>query len=374
MALVHVVAFEPLVAHCRKYANATDAEDRFLGKTVKLVSAVKVMRKLSIPLRVFGDIGIQKVNRDMLTADSGNFVFPTAQTYTPILDSHRYPFGHFGQIILDVPLPGQLRLYAFAIEFLQEVAFSVEQGHGDQRNPVVGRGADGVSCEDAQTTAIGRDLRFESNLHRKVSDPSNRQVVFLLSAQFGCPERIPHNLSLYREIGRLTAGIRLCCGRRNLPPRERTFTPKGGFQMDFNQWPVLLGDLFAKLSQAVSAYFPNLLGAAVVAGLRVGSSPSLLRFIASRFLGRLHTLIPGRALGREIKSSGFDRLATDLVSTVVFWAVFLFFVAAATEALGLSAVTNGLGRLAGYLPGRVGFGLDPSCRSGTWESGAVRGD
>jgi small-conductance mechanosensitive channel len=35
---------------------------------------------------------------------------------------------------------------------------------------------------------------------------------------------------------------------------------------------------------------------------------------------------------------------------VVFWAVFLFFVAAATEALGLVVVTSGLGRLAGYLP------------------------
>jgi small-conductance mechanosensitive channel len=119
--------------------------------------------------------------------------------------------------------------------------------------------------------------------------------------------------------------------------------------MDFNQWPVLVGDLFAKLSRAVSAYFPNLLGAALLlaAGWLVAK---LLRFIASRFLRRLHRLIPGRALGREIKSSGFDRLTTDLVSTVIFWAVFLFFVAAATEALGLSAVTSGLGRLAGYLP------------------------
>ena len=35
---------------------------------------------------------------------------------------------------------------------------------------------------------------------------------------------------------------------------------------------------------------------------------------------------------------------------VVFWAVLLFFVAAATEALGLLAVTSGLGRLAGDLP------------------------
>jgi hypothetical protein len=34
----------------------------------------------------------------------------------------------------------------------------------------------------------------------------------------------------------------------------------------------------------------------------------------------------------------------------VFWAVLLFFVAAATEALGLSVVTSGLGGLARYLP------------------------
>ncbi len=119
--------------------------------------------------------------------------------------------------------------------------------------------------------------------------------------------------------------------------------------MDFNQWPILLGELFEKLSQSVTAYFPNILGAAAL--LLLGwLIAKLLRYAASRLVARLHRLIPGRALGREIKGSGFDRLATDLVGTVVFWAVFLFFVAAATEVLGLSAVTSGLGRLAGYLP------------------------
>lgn len=119
--------------------------------------------------------------------------------------------------------------------------------------------------------------------------------------------------------------------------------------MDFTTWPAIVGELFAKLSQGVTDYFPNIFGA--VSLLVVGwIAAKLMRWMTARLVGRLPGLIPGRTLAREMKSSGVDRMASDVVSTVVFWAVFLFFVAAATEALGLSAITSGLGRLASYLP------------------------
>lgn len=119
--------------------------------------------------------------------------------------------------------------------------------------------------------------------------------------------------------------------------------------MDYTQWPVIVGDLFAKLSQAVTTYFPNIVGAAslLVIGWLIART---FRFGTARLMGRLNRLSSGRALGREMKSSGMDEMASNVVSMVVFWAVFLFFVAAATEALGLAVVTSGLGRLAGYLP------------------------
>ena len=119
--------------------------------------------------------------------------------------------------------------------------------------------------------------------------------------------------------------------------------------MDYTKWPIIVGDLFAKLTQGVTDYFPNLFGAAalLVIGWIVAK---LMRWGTTRVVNRLHRLMPGRALAKEVKSTGVDQMASDVVSMVVFWAVFLFFVAAATEALGLSAVTSGLGRLAAYLP------------------------
>ena len=119
--------------------------------------------------------------------------------------------------------------------------------------------------------------------------------------------------------------------------------------MDYTKWPIIVGDLFAKLSQGVTDYFPNIFGAAAL--LVIGwIAAKLMRWGTTRVVRRLHALMPGRTLAREMKSTGADQMASDVVSMVVFWAVFLFFVAAATEALGLSAVTSGLGRLAGYLP------------------------
>ncbi len=119
--------------------------------------------------------------------------------------------------------------------------------------------------------------------------------------------------------------------------------------MDYTKWPIIVGDLFAKLMQGVTDYFPNLFGAAAL--LVIGwIAAKLMRSGATRVVNRLHRLMPGRALAKEMKSTGVDQMASDVVSMVVFWAVILFFVAAATEALGLSAVTSGLGRLAAYLP------------------------
>jgi small-conductance mechanosensitive channel len=119
--------------------------------------------------------------------------------------------------------------------------------------------------------------------------------------------------------------------------------------MDYTQWPVILGDLFSKLSEGITEYFPNIVGASAL--LLIGWIVArLLRFITRRLVSQLNRFVPSRILGRELKSTRVDKVTSDVVSAVVFWAVFLFFVAAATEALGLTVVTSALGSLAGYLP------------------------
>jgi small-conductance mechanosensitive channel len=65
-------------------------------------------------------------------------------------------------------------------------------------------------------------------------------------------------------------------------------------------------------------------------------------------------LIAGKAVEQELKASGADRLASEAASLIVFWLVFLVFLAAAGEVLGLAVVTTGLSRLAQYLPNILG--------------------
>jgi small-conductance mechanosensitive channel len=119
--------------------------------------------------------------------------------------------------------------------------------------------------------------------------------------------------------------------------------------MDTTQWRAIIGDLLARLYQSLSEYFPSVLGA--IALLTVGwLIARLLRYVATRLVARLTRRIPGRSLEKEVKGGGVDKAISDVVGAVVFWAVFLFFVAAATEALSLPVVTGGLERLAAYLP------------------------
>lgn len=119
--------------------------------------------------------------------------------------------------------------------------------------------------------------------------------------------------------------------------------------MNYSEWPAIVADLFARLSQSVSTYFPNMVGAITLVAIGWVAA-KLLRITVARLVSRLNRLIQGRAFGREMKSAGVDEMASEVVAGVVFWAVLLFFVAASMEALGLAVVTSALGRLAGYLP------------------------
>jgi small-conductance mechanosensitive channel len=76
----------------------------------------------------------------------------------------------------------------------------------------------------------------------------------------------------------------------------------------------------------------------------------MLRWLFSRITLRIGRMVPGSELKRELRDSAGERVAADVVGHVVFWIVFLLFVAAASQVLGLQAVTAGLTRLAQYLP------------------------
>ena len=136
-------------------------------------------------------------------------------------------------------------------------------------------------------------------------------------------------------------------------------------------WTGALTDSVARVAQTLLAYLPALLGAIALL---------LLGWLAARLLRGLSMQIATRAMGRlagtkpiepEVERSQSYRSVPTLTARVVYWTVFLFFVAAALEQLGLHAVSNMLALVTAYLP-RILFGI-LIVFVGIWSGAYVRG-
>jgi small-conductance mechanosensitive channel len=98
--------------------------------------------------------------------------------------------------------------------------------------------------------------------------------------------------------------------------------------------------------------------------IRVGGALALL--VVGFFVARLSSALARRFVRRgvevalrrgSVEPSRFERLAPEVIGGVVFWVVFVFFAAAATEQLGSEVVTGAVSTLAGYLPSVLGAAL-----------------
>jgi hypothetical protein len=83
----------------------------------------------------------------------------------------------------------------------------------------------------------------------------------------------------------------------------------------------------------------------------------LLRSWVVRLLGGLERLIRTRWGRSEWASSEMSRSAPVVVGRIVYWAVLIFFIAAATDTLGLAVVTNLVSGLGRYLPNVLAAGV-----------------
>ncbi len=114
-------------------------------------------------------------------------------------------------------------------------------------------------------------------------------------------------------------------------------------------WATALSQAFEQLVDRFSQYLPSLVGAFVL--LLVGWIVArVLRSLAIRaaiVLDRLLSrfVVPG---GRE--RSTLPQSSASILGSIVFWVVLLFFVAAATQVLGLNTFTAWLGGVANYVP------------------------
>ncbi len=93
----------------------------------------------------------------------------------------------------------------------------------------------------------------------------------------------------------------------------------------------------------------NLLGAAAL--LLLGWLVAwLMRAVVSRLFRALGRIMPDRLLRHRIPRPGLRREVADIFGLIVFWAVVLFFVAAAADLLGLPVLGTSLAAIGAYVP------------------------
>ena len=110
-----------------------------------------------------------------------------------------------------------------------------------------------------------------------------------------------------------------------------------------------LAKAFSQLGAQLAEYAPKLLGALLL--LLVGwLIARLLRGLAVKVMHVLELVLHRLWRGPAGKSSVLPSASVEIVGTILFWVVIVFFAAAATNVLGLDAFASWLKDLMAYLP------------------------
>jgi hypothetical protein len=117
----------------------------------------------------------------------------------------------------------------------------------------------------------------------------------------------------------------------------------------YDQLGASLGAAFTQMGVRLVEYAPSVLGATLLllAGWLVAR---LLRGVAVRLMSVLELLLHRVSRGRAASAPRIPSASVEIVGSILFWVVILFFVAAATQVLGLAIFTAWLKDLVGYLP------------------------
>jgi hypothetical protein len=119
--------------------------------------------------------------------------------------------------------------------------------------------------------------------------------------------------------------------------------------MNLAQYELAVRTAFANIAATVGAFAPSLFGAAAL--LLVGWALAwLLQRSSTRLIRRLDPLIRDSQVEGLLHRIGVRRPIADSLGGLVFWMVLLFFVTAATEALGLPVLATWLAGFAYFVP------------------------
>jgi hypothetical protein len=119
--------------------------------------------------------------------------------------------------------------------------------------------------------------------------------------------------------------------------------------MTFAEWMASLGRSFDQVAERIQLSLPSVLGAIglLLLGWLVGR---LLRAWITRLVGLLERRVRAHVLDAATARLGVERKASEIIGSLVFWSVFIVFLGAATDALGLPVLSTWLAGLALFLP------------------------
>jgi small-conductance mechanosensitive channel len=119
--------------------------------------------------------------------------------------------------------------------------------------------------------------------------------------------------------------------------------------MDMATYGAALRATFTSITDSARAFVPGLLAAAA---LLLGGwlLALLLRRLTVRLTRRFDGLVRRSNVDGALQRIGVDRALSEVFGAFVFWTVFLFFVAGATEAFGLPVLSTWLTGVAFFLP------------------------
>jgi small-conductance mechanosensitive channel len=119
-----------------------------------------------------------------------------------------------------------------------------------------------------------------------------------------------------------------------------------------------INDAFSSLLTTVTLFLPNLLNALILllVGWLLGR---LVAMLLGRLLARLgfDRLLEQSGLDQTLARAGVDLRPSEILARLVFWLLFLAFLLAAVDALGLQVVAGAIRELLGYIPSLIGVVL-----------------
>jgi small-conductance mechanosensitive channel len=120
-------------------------------------------------------------------------------------------------------------------------------------------------------------------------------------------------------------------------------------RVDYPNLAAVVRESLGELAAWIRGHQLNLLGAALllVLGWVLGL---VMRALVARLLRALGRMMPGHLRMRGLPRPAAERQISDVIGLIVFWAVVLFFVAAAANVLGLPVLGSALAGIGFHVP------------------------